>query len=240
MHLCRTLLVACSYSRAIRFSVRSCILTMDAFTPNEPIYTFDNQLSFAVNTGRNAVGIQKTQTAPGDNGVPPLYSYYGGGPSLWKNYFSTPDEAKAAVDGATFFSSNRPSTLVGATSGRHLLGTSDPENHVNGLVLRSSTGITYTVDYIGECLNKDGTAYNRWRLNSTTNLNQPAMCTSPSSCSSKAFDYTASWKACRCMNSGVNGATQSAYCTGSWSVCKFGVGCYQNTGVSGTASILAA
>ena len=56
-----------------------CILTMDAFTPKEPVYTFDNQLSFLPNTGRSSSGLQKTQTAAGDSGVPPLYIYSGTG-----------------------------------------------------------------------------------------------------------------------------------------------------------------
>ena len=93
-----------------------CILAMDSLVPNERVYTFDKQMSFMLNTGRVVNAVVKTQTAVGDNGVPPRYTYSPGGSSfftsLWMDYFSTEQESKDAVSGYTWFNSSRLSATA--------------------------------------------------------------------------------------------------------------------------------
>ena len=219
-----------------------CIQTIDAFTPNEKVYTFDNQLSFLPNTGRLSYLVQKTQTAPGDSGVPPLYLYNSGnntfGP-LWRDYFNTSDEADKAVSGFSWFTSSRSSSFSMASSRRHLL--QDPTT--TGAVTFPG-GATY--DYLGVCLSIDQGLNNNWNITSGTR------CTCGSSCNSKCKNMGSSYsnsvfpnypKICRCANVVENGVSKVAYCTGTYPFCRSsgtGAGCYNSaTGVPTPSNLYA-
>jgi hypothetical protein len=148
-----------------------CILTMDAFTPDEPVYTFDNQLSFLANTGRSVPGVQKTQTAFGDSGVPPLYNYSTAstfGP-LWQDYFNTLDAATAAVSGTSWFVSNnaQSQSIVASGSRRKLLAPTLSA----ASTFYDKKGNAFTYFYIGDCLNKDGSKLNGWLPVNRTSTN---------------------------------------------------------------------
>ena len=102
-----------------------CITTLDAFTPDEPVYTFQNQMSFLGNTGRSVNNIQKTTNVTGDSGVPPLYVYSGNTASnrqLWKDYWNTSADVGAAVSSYQWFADRSGSALsIYAGTRRHLL-----------------------------------------------------------------------------------------------------------------------
>ena len=211
-----------------------CILTLEAFTRNEPIYTFDNQLSFLANTGRSTSSVMKTQTATGDSGVPPLYNGYGSGSGtatigpLWRDYFNTSDEADAVVSWYSWFSSaNRDgSQTIVAGSRRRLLA--DP--NVGDRVAYSPNGVTLT--YVGDCVDTNRQAVNGFRSNPLT------ACAGTNSC------YALSGKVCRCITGGTYGYAVSQFCGQGNSYCKAettanGGGCYAaSTAGSSSASIL--
>lgn len=229
-----------------------CILTMDKFTPDEPIYNFENQLSFRANTGRSSQGVQKTQTsAPGDTGVPPLYTYWtNSSNSLWTDYYYTMPESVAAVVGTPFFSSSRNSATSIASTRRHLLA--DPTT--TG-VFTFTDGSTYT--YVGDCNDKTGTRQNRWVRTATTLT--PCSCgyvngaissttCSPSTCvAQNLFLSGTPSRICRCAVAGVGGAATSTYCNALNPICKApgsvtaaAYGCFSGVSApSASASILA-
>lgn len=232
--------------------LKYCILTMDKFTPDEPIYTLDNQLSFRPNTGRLSQAVQKTQTsAPGDTGVPPLYNYNSAPSSgLWSDYYYTQADGIAAVAGTPFFSSSRISATSIASSRRHLLA--DPTT--TG-VYTFTDGSTYT--YVGDCDDKTGTRQNRWVRTATTLT--PCSCgyvngaissttCSPSTCvAQNLFLSSTPSRICRCAVAGVGGAATSTYCNAASPICKApgsvtaaAYGCFSGISApSASASILA-
>ena len=209
-----------------------CILTMDAFTTDESIYTFDNQLSFLANTGRTSTLIQKTQTAVGDSGVPPLYNYnLAGGSGLWKDYYYTSDDGAAAVSGAPFFTSNRPSALTIVTSRRHLLQTLISGNTYT----LSANNVNTTYQYVGDCANTAG--FNGYSTSSITSV----ACTGSStiSCATGVkpmsnMNYGKAYgKFCRCSSNNT-----TSYCESSFPKCSSG-SCYASSGTStGSASLM--
>ena len=208
-----------------------CILAMDAFTPNEPVYTFDNQLSFLTNTGRSLAAIQKTQTAFGDNGVPPLYNYVsGGGNSLWKDYFNTSDDATAATSGYPWFTSNRPISLSVATSRRHLLAADPTVGSTVSFNVTTSTSTTFvSFLYVGDCANTNGQASNGY--DSTT-----AKTCAPITGSCKNLGANMIARVCKCVTT----PNASKFCNAGAAYCRQD-GCYQqSSGGSVSGSIMAA
>jgi hypothetical protein len=236
-----------------------CILTMDKFTPAEPIFTFENQLSFRANTGRSSDLVQKTQTsAPGDTGVPPLYAYNTNSSNgLWKDYYYDQPESNAAVVGIPFFSSSRISaTSMAGSTRRHLLA--DPTT--TGVYTFVDGTYTYTYTYVGDCDDKTGNRQNRWIKGSTPAA--PCSCgyangaMSSSTCSTGSSSTCVAQNAnlnsspartCRCAVAGVGGAANSTYCNAGSPICKApghvtasAYGCFTSTSnVVPSASILA-
>ena len=181
-----------------------CIVTMDAFTPNEPIYTFDNQLSFKANTGRNIQSITKTNALLGNSGVPPTYSYYGGSLAfggLWSDYFNTTTQAQAAaISQSPWFTSNKqPDSLslsLSSSSRRHLLGA-DPTTQ--GTYSFGVPGNSKNYNFLGNCLSRDGVKMNGVVDHAATN--------NWVSCSSAVLPNTNPGKICKAFNAVTLGAT---------------------------------
>jgi hypothetical protein len=223
---------------------------MDAFTPNEPVYTFDNQLAFNADRGRQIHSPQKTQTAAGDSGVPPLYTYSGAGQNLkplWKDYFSTADEATTAVSGYPWFTStSRPSSLSMFSSRRHLLD--DPASAKTGVIFTYKEQ-SYTFDYIGVCHNTDGTMVNGYvrdtndQTCSGSYSNGVSMAISCKQLSSSLTNPKKNPRVCKCF---TNDSGKGVYCNSDYPVCQNSfknnrvAGCYQAGAGTGSASIMAA
>ena len=226
-----------------------CILTMAAFAPTENIFTFDNVMSFAANTGRSPTNVYKAAAAPGDTGTPPLYTYgliNTGSTPLWRDYFNSTDEAASAVSGYTWFASNVPSPSISmlSSSRRHLMQVGP--STVGVYTFTTSNGNT-PYYYVGDCADKVASRNNGWRTVSG----------SAQSCS-YAFSVTSSVcnkmnivpdninRVCRCITGSSN--IPSSYCSASYPVCRAVAsgsdlaGCFASATSAGTSSssILAA
>ena len=203
-----------------------CIVTMNAFTANEPIFTFDNQLSFLANTGRGVEGVQKTQEAAGDSGVPPLYTYASGsGNPLWKDYFNSSVDATAAVAGYPWFTPNKvsPTLTIAAGSRRHLLQVGPNSTGITSFSNGASPAVITSYYYVGDCANKVANANNGWKINVNTNLTQSctysfgSVSTACYAMSTLPSGETAN-RVCRCIIG--TPTSPSSYCSAAAPVCR--------------------
>ena len=211
-----------------------CILTMDAFTPNEPVYTFDNQLSFLANTGRTVEGVQKTQTAAGDSGVPPLYTYAsGGGNPIWKDYFDTSDDVNAAVSGYPWFVSDKSSSALSLSAGSRRRLLVDPGKGQDGIF----NNVTYTS--VGDCIARTpGAGRNFWNDNVNDPLSVSPTATGAVAMNSGSGTYH---KVCRCVTT----TSPAKYCWSGAPFCRAvaagtaGAGCFSSSTGGNSQSIMA-